>query len=504
MPLRTATLAAAFAGFALAGHALAQDALPALDGIAAATPVEVIDAPLIAAAGVLKKGETIAQHTVRATDAVVVTEAVKGKHRDIPAGTALARVDAAGGPFWCDVRPTSRWSFGSLDCLADSNGDGRLDRLATGKPASTYFGLSVTRLYDEPKEQGRSAAFRQASADERPKALIGYRYCEGDAIGAPPRFTSTLSVFGGEWDFELARGCAFGEWPDPADKSLVQVDRVRLKVAPGPDGIAYQVLDRIPPQAMALLVTGAPFRTAADAPTPEQAKEAKAAEMAQAVLVPAGAARLPAGPRAKGDVVLSVPVRHGVTGTLRNEVRPLGLFEMGKAPLPVGQPVYGVPMNGAGGAGVIWCALRSNGESGDKRRFNAVCLPRDGSGYRWLSAFPALLVTRLSYNPQVTSAATAPTVAQGPVDFGVALRLEYEFGAWRKDYADMAVYLRTDDGESHRVGMVWAPRLKDGSGAVFPILGGALKLTPSADGKGALVEESQPLQTTGRLPLNLF
>lgn len=497
------TGAAAAALLLVATPASAQLVTPAAGGIEAAMPVESTDAAVEALSGVLKRGDTIAQHTVRAADAVVLQAAVKGKHRDIPAGVALARVDAEGGPFWCDVRPTSRWSFGSLDCLADTDRDGVLDRLMTGKSASTYFGLAVNRLFDEPKEERRAAAVRPAAPGERPTARIGYRYCEGDGVRGPPRFTTALSVFGGSWDFDLAQGCAFGEWPDPADKSLVQVDAIKVKVTPGADGLAYQVLDRIPVQQMGTLMTGLPFRKAQDVPTETAAAEAKAAEMSRSPMVATGPARVVTGARAKGDLVLSVPVRHGITGRLQNEVRPMGLFTMGQAPLPVGQPVYGVPMGGSGGANVVWCALRSNTDAKGRRKFNALCLPRDSMGHRWLSATPALMVTSLAYS-QHTSAASVPTVAEGPVDFGVNLRLEYEFGAWRKNFADLGVFLRTDDGESQRVGTVWAPRLKDGSGAAFLVLGGALKLTPTPDGKGAVVEEWKPLQAEGRLPLQIL
>lgn len=480
-----------------AGPAGAQGLLVAPNAFNGSTPVEVLDAAPSAMEGQLKSGQAIAQHRVRALEAVVTTAAVKAKHRDIPAGTALARVDTDKGAYWCDARPTGIWSLGNTDCLTDTDGDGRLDRLATGKPASFKAGLTVSQLYDEAKEPRFDLAARPAAPQERPVEMIGYVYCEGNGVSGPPRFSSAVSDDGASWDYA---GCSFGQWPNSDDKSSVKVDQLQLTVTPTADGLAYKVANRIAPGSLAPLVPAQPFLAADQAPSKAQAALAKAAELSQEILVPTGAAIVNTGAIKKGGVVLSVPVAYGVTGRLENEVKPLGLFARGQAPLPVGQPVYGVPMGSfrRDDADVIWCALRSETDKKGKRKFSTLCLPKNPMGYNvWLSGYPALLVTSLEIS-NATSGATAPSVHGEPVDFGVKLRLDYRVGSWRKDYMTLEAVLVTEDGISQSVGWALAVILP-GQDATLNVLGGALSFKQT-DG-GAMVQIKEPLKGEGRLPL---
>ena len=91
-------------------------------GDPATMPIEITDAAVLASEGVLKKGQVIAQHSLRASEAVVLLDDAAGLHGSIPKGTALAKVTtlSRGALFvlWCDTRPTHRLLFvDEHDCL---------------------------------------------------------------------------------------------------------------------------------------------------------------------------------------------------------------------------------------------------------------------------------------------------------------------------------------------------------------------------------------------------
>jgi hypothetical protein len=434
--------------------------------------------------GELKRNAIIAEHRLVARDAVVLDAVVKGKVRDLSPGLVLARVEFAGtadtGVAWCDTRPMGLFSMGNVDCLVDTDGDKRFDRLYTGSTGGDYFPFRLARVADM-ESTPLPLPFHPASPEQRPQTRVGYKYCDGDGVASPPRFAAAVIVLKDDWstgDYT----CPFGVWSDAADHQRVTVDGVELKITPGerPGTLRYLIVEDLPAGPVGPLDPGGSIVAALKAQTAEAKAQAAVKELTQPLLRATGPAVVAGGVVQKGDPVVTLPVAHGITGVLQNRVKGLGLFAIG-APLEVGQPVYGVPMSKGE---IVWCAPRST-LKGETRKWSTICLPAGGGVNRWLNAFPPLLVTSLSWVGS-TSAANAPSVQRQVVDFKANMKLEYRFSGWKSDHAIISLYVTAEDGSSYL--STWRVPRTPGGDAMLSAAGGVFKLTPGDNDHSAIIE----------------
>lgn len=210
---------------------------------------------------------------------------------------------------------------------------------------------------------------------------------------------------------------------------------------------------------------------------------------AVSVLKPAGPVGFHApGTITRGDIIVALPVTHGLTGALSQEVQKLGLFA--KDSIPAGSPVFGVPMTGNSGPGIVWCAPRSE-TRGDKTLWNTVCFPKGRFTLNlWVPVYTPLFPTYLSYSPNSTHGATEVTVERKTVLLPT-MQLTFTFTEWDKDDADVFVSV---DGPNAKnpVGNRSLPRLADGS-VRLTAFGGEFKLTPvGTDRHAATLEVITP------------
>ncbi|MFT4253170.1 MAG: hypothetical protein QM608_11855 [Caulobacter sp.] len=231
----------------------------------------------------------------------------------------------------------------------------------------------------------------------------------------------------------------------------------------------------------ALLVSGQPAR-AQDEPA---APDAPPPFAAVSVLKAVGPAEVHApGPIGRREVIVSLPVTHSLTGVLSQDVRKMGLFA-GGAVMPAGTPVFGVPMSGANGPAIVWCAPKSE-PRGDGVAWTTICFPEDANNFhRWVRVFTPLFPTYLSY-ANTTSGATAVTVDPKPVDLPV-MRLTFKFTEWDRTDADVLVSVE-GPGAVAPLRNRSLPREADGS-ARLEALGGVFRLVPVGDDRHAATLE---------------
>jgi hypothetical protein len=196
-----------------------------------------------------------------------------------------------------------------------------------------------------------------------------------------------------------------------------------------------------------------------------------------------------AGDVTKGLAFFTVGVRHGVTGVLTSEVRARHWIFSDK-PLPAGQAVYGVPMSGSDGAGMVWCAPARQSESG-VLRWRAVCLPQNDGRFAWIEAKPALMTLNLAWIDGAEHLANAPMVERRSVDFP-PMTLSYAFGGWNKDRW-LVLDVRIDWGEGPQpLHSILVPPAADGS-VDLHIMQGELTVRPGgAHGDDATVAVLSP------------
>jgi hypothetical protein len=339
-------------------------------------PLELTDAPLLHTEGEMAPGDVIAQHTLRVKAARVLLEPTTGTFRGaMPAGSILSAVSTPTKGFilWCDVtKGVSIWWGPVHDCLVEENG--KFAYQAGGASTDHFLGLDEEYIGGKGKPLAAPVAYREATPQERPTALLGYKWCEGDGVNAPPRFALAVSVPGEDkWTSVPVVGCRYGFWPDPKDRSVVDVDGLRVKVTPvrGTDRLRFSVAGRIPPIAeIAPLsatdsvhaVGAAPAASTAPATDPAAAQAPNDPPVApDRALLPTGAPVAGQDSVLKpGQPFLTMPVRHGVTGVLQNEVRVRQAFDSGDA-IPVNQPLFGLPIREHPGQ-IVWCAPRRGSE----------------------------------------------------------------------------------------------------------------------------------------------
>jgi hypothetical protein len=157
-------------------------------------------------------------------------------------------------------------------------------------------------------------------------------------------------------------------------------------------------------------------------------------------------------------------VRHGVTGVLKQEVRGKGWF-FDKA-LPAGQPVYAVPMAGAGATGLVWCAPRQDDKPKGKSptRWAAACLPQNAAQANWVEAQTAMMSVNLSwfYGSRTTNALD---VERGPIDLP-PMTLSYVFAGW-SEQGSLMLEVRLDWGEGPQ--LLRALRVAPGTDGVVSV-----------------------------------
>lgn len=477
-------------------------------------PVDVLDSAPEAMSGALVPGAVIAQHAVRAVDARVLTSPVSKGVIEIPAGTVLAKVvnlaprgpaDPAFPPLWCSTRPVPAFHASTLDCLQDEAGSsGAFTRFMTVALATPDATLAVGWLSPGVVDIA-PASYREAKPEERPTGLVGYRFCAGDGDGAaiPYRFTTVVMQEGRSRGWRGAeRACPFGEWPNPGDKTLLQVDGLKVRVEGTGAAVRYAVLDRIAPGPIAGIVGDRPIRSAA-APTPAEVGriEARAARPLVAAGLPE---ELAPGVRAHGEVIAQIPVVHGVTGVLKTDVLRRGLFT---SRFNAGQYVYGVPMKGSDGVeGVTWCAPRA--AEGEPGRYATVCFPEAHGGHIWVQSFEPLLSLGLTWPAAYLPDVVGFSVERRPASLGADMKLTYVFDQWRTlPYpkppllaASIGVEMRVN-GRMSPIDHIYVLVDKDGV-ARLPLLDGLVTLSPVA--KGAEAVPPAPGLTSNRAEVSAF
>jgi hypothetical protein len=457
--LAAAGLAGAGATSAVAGSTpqpLIYGAAPAVysygvAGQAARMPMALTDTPPIAMEGEIALHGVIAQHTLRVAQARVLTSPAQGRFRQIPAGATLARVEVGDGPrmvVWCDLRANPKWmSRGAFECLADTKESGAFDQ-SWAAASSYYFAAAGFNVVRDPRTLAAKAAYREAQPEERPTLLLGYQWCDGDGVAKPARFARALQTVEDKDWFLNGGACPQGALA-PLDRRDFTLETLNIALSAGaqPGTLRYRVAGRLPTVADLRPIAPGLIDLAAGAPTPSPApaRQARPSDSARRPLVPAGAPPAVAvGGVAKGQPFFTVGVRHGLTGVLKQEVHGKGWF-FDKA-LPAGQPVYGVPMAGAGTTGLVWCAPRLADKPHGKSstRWAAACLPQNVSQANWVEAQTAMMSVNLSW--YLGSRAVSPiAVEPGPIDLP-AMTLSYVFGGW-SEQGSLLLDVRLDWGE---------------------------------------------------------
>ena len=470
------------------------------NGMFANLRLEVVDEAPRAASGPLKKNAIVAQHALRAADAIVLREAATARNLNLPDGLRLARVDFAPSVAgliegkgrrvaWCDMRGTGAFSMGRLDCLSDANDDGRLDEHLVGWVGSTSFAFFVEKV-GPMGPLAAPVAYRTAEPAERPSTVVGYRVCDLGTATSPPRFAMVAKLGTNQgWSSSSLGDCRFGVWPDPADRARLVVDAIELRVAPAPEP-TFELARGLKPGPSGRFVPGGSLERAAEQTTTKAEMQAAIQTLTRSPLRPVGTAEAVGGEVRRGAVLVSVPARHAITGRLRNEVRAKGLLASGATPLPVGQPVYGVTTPYGG---LYWCAPRQT-----EQRWTGVCLPEAGGAARWMTAEPALFPRMLLTLSNYTSGADTPSVELEPFEFGPPMQVEYRYAGGNRRYVQIDVHVRSATGQA-QASLLTRARAADGS-VDFRLLGGRLKLVPSADMKTVAVSVAEPLKAEGALP----
>ncbi len=460
---------------------------PGPRGALAQAPLDVVDSAPSAVEGGMASGDVIGQHVLRAADARILLVPVMGRRQMIPAGVALAKVqtsDGKGPDVWCDIRAfAGEGKRAEHDCLADSRNVGSFDQLWLGESPGYFLGLGVN-VVRSPKTLPIRVAYRSARPEERPTGRVGYRLCGGDDVTSPPRFAPAVTATGDSvWTTDTARGCALGHWPDAADRTVIDVDGLRLHVdqTSAPGRLTFRFTN--PAAPMGPIAMRAVGLGQAPAPDPaEAASSAGASDQPLHALVASGAPPAAVGgSMAKGTSFFTVGVRHGVTGVLKNEVQSHTWLSDRK--LPFDQPLYGVPMAGSAGPGIVWCAPQAKSDSTKTRRWEAACLVDGGTAYVWVAARPALMVADLHWTAGGGRVATPPSVERRPVDLP-PMTLSYAFGGWNKQRWAV-VQVQIDWGEGPQtLRSISIPPGPDGAAAVR-IMGAEIHLRPGAASKAS-------------------
>jgi len=377
--------------------------------------LEITSEPPTQMEGDLKSGDVIARHLVRAVDAIVLLEPVVKQNGDtIPAGVALAQVSFAAigahPTIWCDVRPNHRLLFANQhDCFEDTLSSGHLDKVWASNSQDSFAGLPVSGVGTRIDLLPHSAAYRPARPEERPTAILGLKFCDGDNVSSPARFALALAIVDGAEFKPTAGDCRFGVWANPADKTTVSVDQLTLTLTPSnaPGVFHFKVAGRLEPRALGWFAFDSPLEGRDDSATPTAPAPPKpiftALDQPQIVLGQAGLKQ----------AFVTQRVKYATTGVLQNEVHPTGgLLWPQESTLGYGQPVFGVSGAARGGDGIAWCATKKI-----QTEYRTDCLFPTGAGYVYESArkpYLAPSVKSLLGDTPVGPVNSDPTVTQDP------------------------------------------------------------------------------------------
>lgn len=450
--------------------------------------LELTDAPVTASEGFAERGDVIAIHQLRARHAITIDAPLEGISRDFEAGSVFGLLalgserntdEAPADPrlrVWCDMTPDDRFfATSNRNCFFDNDADGQLDEAVMAQPligrvAMTLGSLRERRIIDPHP-------YRTADPSQHPLGEVGYEFCEGDNIEAPARFAPVYRAVGDD-DWSSETRCSLGLWPDEADRNRVQAGALELSVTAEADGIRYAVTQRLAAEPVHVGGIG-------DAPEPirtlgSRREEAQSQRRSLNVepLVATGTATVTAGRFNDRAAFATLDVSYGATGRLLNEVRQTSGW-MRDDPLPVGTPLYGVPMGQlTGNSQMIWCAPRREDEEWD-----TVCFPTMGQTTFWLEPSRTFYVSSLRF-PTDTPSASPPEVERVELDLGYVLQLEVYLLEWDRRDADVQVRLcgQSDTVRAcDRMREINATRRSDGSADVI-VFGHRLRLSEPEDG----------------------
>ncbi len=381
------------------------------NGLESVIDLEVTSDPPIAMEGDFHLGDVIAQHTVRAVDAIVTLAPLKGLQRDIPIGTPLVLMRfptpqklAA----WCDLRPQTPHFLANIrehDCFVDKSGTGKLDELWEGDSPVHFLGFSKSGVGAPVHPVEQPAAYRKARPDERPTAIIGYRYCDGDGETGPPRFAIAAKI-ADDPSWILVGACRFGVRETLGDRSKVDLAGLKLDVTPLPGGgVHLRVIGRLAPGPIATLQPDETFRPRSDQATDAVSLKETAERLARKVLETDGPTNVHVGDIGVGQEVWNRMLKFGITGVLQNPV----WIAKTQSHLDPGQAMFGIPVRVIGSDDTIWCAPRRT-----EKGYLSVCLVPAPYGYQWVEDSVSALAPSpvLGWGSSVNS---DPTVRPGPV-----------------------------------------------------------------------------------------
>ncbi|MBR9824741.1 MAG: hypothetical protein GYB36_02925 [Alphaproteobacteria bacterium] len=466
--------------------------------------LEITDAPLEAAEGLADSGDVIAIHQLRARFGVTLEADIEARHRELEAGHVLALMVIGAQPnaieypphpdnrVWCDLRVTGRMaSFGNVDCFMDLDDDGRFEFMFTGEPRETYTSLTLGQLNGQTPIDP-PIAYSPADGQDLPSGQLGFRLCNGDFETGHPRFSPVLRPDGGR--FEVAQACPFGRPIEPVEDNdsdaNLQIDRMQIAYSvQSDDEISYRVVSRLESGPVYVNRSGEAVLPAAEAGTNLQRQAARIAELAGRPLYATGPAQFTYGLRGDDEAFARIPVRHGITGRLSNEVSRGGWF--GGGSLPIGTPVYGLPFTSGGlsfanrtPGQMMWCAPIDEGDGWD-----VVCLPRVGQATYWYSPYNPFFAQAISFSTDTPRAST-PDVERAEIDlpFG-ELFIEVFLLEWDRRDADLRTRICTAQGHCYgQRGL--EPNRSEADGSVeIIVFGERLRLTePGSDNDEVFVE----------------
>lgn len=440
-------------------------------------PLEITDTAPANMAGTIAPHGVIAQQEVRARDAVVLLAPFTGGRREMPAGTVLTRVEVRENgfvsPAWCDMRPNDEALLAvKYDCLSGAPDGVSLYGLYSVETDDDLTGVSGDEQPHFRQRFEPAIAARAARPEERPKGLVGYEWCGGDASGDAPKFEVAASFQGGPWEESQHHQCVFGAWTE--DHAAVVVDRVSVTVTGPINGksLSFKAEGRAPAGAMARLVPGGPILTQAEADT--QVTEATV-DLGKALVLEPFEGKVVGGAVNKGDVLMTRRAHLGVTGVLTADVwrgthrGPLFTTLPGHALLTTGQVVFGRRVDVQGRPTLVWCAPHKSDEG---RLDKAICLPSDGHGTLAVEARPALMPSDLMM-PRYPDYVSPPQVKQAP-EVLPSFTFTYVFKGWGRAGAEIGEQVDWGEGP-----MQLSPRvvpLSNNGRVVLPVSGGTLVL----------------------------
>lgn len=217
---------------------------------------------------------------------------------------------------------------------------------------------------------------------------------------------------------------------------------------------------------------------------PVMAQESPQAHEAVAVLKSVGAPSVhSAGLLKRGDVIVGLPVTHGLTGVLRQAAQKSGFAN--RPSIPAGAVVYGIPVSEHLRQSITWCAPTDVSHP-DKPAWDAVCFPQADDGiYRWISPLQPLFPTSFLFSTRSPTASVVD-VERKPVDLPV-MQLVFKFAKWGANDAIVVVSVDAPGADGF-IDNRSLRRLPDGS-ARLNAFGGEFKLTPVGTDRNAAVLE---------------